>query len=215
MLKGKMYATKDMNLVISLAGYGAKAIYMGDPGSAPNNINFIKPTMLVPDYKIMSLYIDGRIAEYANAYRKYINTPAAHEMFATIIGSMYFGTSVVLYFPPEVDELGYAEILLSHIQYMYGITAETLTTKFSYDMSKHQFNVRLMYMYNILNIVDFIMSTENLDDVVINKMKSEIPVEWGIPINISNKEFSDIIETKKQQIIKYGKVLPSVVSVIE
>lgn len=215
MLKGKLYATKDMNLVVNLVGYGAKALYMGDPASAPKNIDFIKPTILIPDLNLMTLYIDGQIQSFVKAYERELNRPQSHEMFATIIGALYFGSNVVMYFPPEVEDIGYSEILLRYMMNNYGIIAETKNTHFQYDINKHQFNIRLLYLYNIINVVDYILATDTLDDIIIDKIKRELPTEWGIPQNINNARFTELIENRKQQIIKYGKVLPVLMTKIE
>lgn len=94
MLNGILVATKDMNEVVNMVGYGAKAIYMGDPMSAPTNVNFIKPAILIPDYTMMSLYIDGRMRDFQNTYLRVLNSPKAHEAIATIIGAMFLGKNV-------------------------------------------------------------------------------------------------------------------------
>ena len=211
---GKLYATKNMNIVMDMVSCGAKAIYMGDPGSAPKHINFVKAAMLVPDYTMMSLYVDGNINEYLSLYSKSLTRPEANEMFAAIIGCLFNNYNVVMYFPMEVEDLGYPEVLLKHISANFGITAETKSSRFFYDMNFHQLNLRLMYLYNIIDATRYILETDTLDDIVINKIKSEIPPEWGISPNCDNVRFTELIENRKNQIIKYGKVNTVLVSEI-
>lgn len=217
MLKGKLFATKDVNTVFSLVGYGAKALYMGDKDSGdsiPKGIDFIYPMSLVPSYDILSHFINNDLQRYEAEYHRYLNRPLAHEAIATIIGSLYFGNNIVMLFPQDVEMLGYPSILLNELANVYGITAETKTSQFYYDISKNTFNLRLMYLYNIINAVDFILASDTLDDVVINKLRKEIPSDWCVPTDINNMEFTEVIESRKQEIIRFGKVLPSLVSKI-
>ena len=215
MLNGILIATKDMNEVVSLVGYGAKAIYMGDPMSAPTNVNFIKPAILIPDYNMMSLYIDGRMKDFQNAYLRVLNSPKAHEAFATIIGALFLGNNVVMYFPPEVDDIGYSEILLRNLEDVYGVRAQTKSTRFFYDESKHQFNLRLLFLYNIINAETYVMNAEVLDDLIIDKIRKEIPPTWEMPMDVANAQFVKILEQKKEQVLQYGKVLPNMVTKIK
>lgn len=212
---GKLCATKNLNMAVNMAGYGSKVIYGGDPEHLSKNNNFVRAGMIIPDFKIMSLYIEGDMQGYIDAYKRYLNTPEANELFATLIGSLFYGNNVVIYFPPEVEDLGYPEILLRHLAEKFGIMAETKSSQFMYDQNFHQSNLRLMYLYNVIDVVNYIMETEFLDDMVINKIKSELPHEWGISPNCDNERFTELLEDRKNQIIKYGKVGTVLVSEVD
>lgn len=216
-LKGKITVTKDMNVVNFEVSRGARALYMGDVECVPSGpINFIKVPLLIPDYHSLSLLIDGRVRDYERSYINSLSSPAAVELFASILGILYMGGNVVMYFPEENTDLNYSDVLLIHIQKTYGITVESRSTAYMYDTRYDNFNARLLFLYNIITPLDYIMMVDNLTDVDINKLKdSPLMVEWQMPINIDNANFVRILGEKKNQFIQYGHVLEPVMTKLE
>ena len=198
LIKGKLIATSDNErLVRAITVESAQAVYLGDPLSAPREINFIKAASLVPSYRELTFYVDGNQKRYEAEYNRMLTQKMAVEMFASIIGSLYSGRNVVLYFPPEVKEMNYSEMLLIHIMMNYGITAESPKTQFHYDPAYDMVNAQLLYAYNIMTGVDYVLTVDTLDDVTIAKLRPELCEKWHIPINVDNKTFVDMIGFKK------------------
>lgn len=198
-VKGKLIATSDSErLVRAITVEAAQAVYLGDPLSAPQEINFIKAASLVPSYRELTFYVDGNKQRYEAEYNKMLTQKMAVEMFASIIGSLYAGRNVVLYFPPEVKEMNYSELLLVHLMINYGITAESPQTQFMYDPSYDMVNAQLLFAYNIMTGVDYVLAVDTLDDATIAKLRPELCEKWHIPITADNKTFVDMVGFKKQ-----------------
>lgn len=208
-VKGKVIATSDVNMAINemVNGTNTKILYLGDVSSVPDIKGIITPTLLVPSYRALSLLVDGRDRDYEKVYINDLYSPAAVESFASIIGLLYYGSNIVLLFPAENADLNYSNILLTHFQKVYGITAQSKSTYFGYDMGFDPMNARLLYLYNIISPADYVMMTCSFNDVDVNKLRSDIGEAWKIPVNVSNKEFVDILARKKDQLIKYGRIL--------
>ena len=204
-VKGKLIATSDMErLVRAITVEAAQTVYLGDPLSAPNDISFIKAGSLVPTYRELSLYVDGNKRRYEEEYNRMLSQKMAVEMFASIIGSLYAGRNVVLYFPPEVKEMNYSEMLLIHIMTNFGITAESPSTHFAYDQRYDMVNAQLLYAYNIMTGVDYVLCVDTLDDATISKLRPELCEKWHIPITVDNKTFVEIVGKKKDAIRLHG-----------
>lgn len=207
-VNGKVIATSDINMAINEAVNGStKILYLGDVASTPNIEGIITPTLLVPSYRALSLLVDGRERDYENMYLKDLFSPSAVESFASIMGLLYYSSNVVLLFPSENSDLNYSNILLTHLQRVYGITAQTKSTYFNYDPNFDPVNARLLYLYNIIPPTDYVMMTYSFNDVDVNKLRSDIGEAWHIPANVSNEEFVNILAKKKDQIMKYGRIL--------
>lgn len=198
LVKGRLIATSDNErLVKAITAESAQAVYLGDPLSAPREINFIKAASLVPSYKELTFYVDGNKKRYEAEYNRMLTQKMAVEMFASIIGSLYAGRNVVLYFPPEVKEMNYSEMLLMHIMTTYGIVAESPQTQFSYDPSYDMVNAQLLYAYNIMTGVDYVLTVDTLDDLTIAKLRPELCEKWHIPVNVDNATFVSMVGFKK------------------
>lgn len=207
-INGRILATKDINVVNMEVSNGARPLYMGDVESMPNvPFEFIKVPLLVPDYNALSLLIDGRLRDYERSYINTLKSPASVELFASIIGILHMGGNIVMYFPEENEDLNYSNILLNHIRTLYGITVQSRTTAFFYDTRYDSFNARLLYLYNIIGPVDYVMMTEDITDVDIEKLKLELAPMWNIPVNVNNQEFVRILDEKKHEMLTYGHLL--------
>ena len=205
-INGKVIATSDVNLAIREANNGAKIVFLGDIESAPKIDGMFTPTLLVPSYQTLSLLIDGRLKDYEASYIRSLYSPKAVESFASIIGLLYFGNLVVMLFPSENTDLGYSNLLLTHMQKVYGITVQSKTTYFNYDQRFDPMNARILYMYNIIGPVDYVMMTKSFNDVDIDKIKNDLGYSWNLPMNVPNEKFVEVLARKKEEVIKYGKV---------
>lgn len=205
-INGVLIATSDTNYSINEAANGAKILYLGDIESKPNIPKLITPTLLVPSYNSLSLLVDGRIRDYETSYIRSLQTPQAVETFASLLGLLYYGNTVIMLFPIENADLNYSELLLTHIQRVYGITAQSKKTYFSYDARFDPENARLLYMYGIINPMDYVMMTRVFNEYDINKLKIDIAPEWHIPTNVSNEEFVRLLGERKDQIAKFGRI---------
>lgn len=205
-INGVLVATSDANYAMSEAGKGAKILYLGDIESKPNINGLITPTVLVPSYQSLSLLVDGRIRDYEASYIRSLQTPQAVETFASLLGLLYFGHEVIMLFPVENADLNYSELLLTHIQRVYGITAQSKKTYFGYDVHFDPENTRLLYMYGIINPQDYVMMTRVFNEYDINKLKVDIASEWHIPTNVPNEEFVRLLGERKDQIMKFGRI---------
>lgn len=216
LINGRIIVTKEMNIVNIEVSNGARPFYMGDVESIPNApFEFIKVPLLIPDYNALSLLIDGRTRDYERSYINTLSSPAAIELFASILGILYMGGNIVMYFPEENSDLNYSNILLNHIRNVYGITVQSRTTAFFYDTRYDGNNARLLYLYNIIGPVDYVMIAEDIMDVDIGKLRVELAPKWNIPTNVDNSEFVRILDEKKQEMIKYGRLLEPIMSRIE
>lgn len=205
-VKGKLIATSDINAAMAEASTGAKILYLGDIESKPNIQGLITPTLLVPSYQSLSLLVDGRIKDYEMSYIRSLQSNDAVMSFASLLGLLYYGNKVIMLFPLENSDLNYSEILLTHIQKVYGITAQTKSSYFAYDTRFDPSNARLLYLNNIIPPVDYVMMTGVFNDLDVNKLKTDLAQEWRIPTNVSNKEFVEILAQKKKNLMTYGKI---------
>jgi len=201
-IKGKIHATSNIEVVYSFIKQGAQAIYMGDPmDTDPHGIRFCKAASLVPSYAELGMFVDGRQKDFAGAYKHTLRQKAANEMFASIIGSLYMGANIVLYFPKDVLEFGYSDILLDHFLYNFGISVETTSTAAGYDEGYDMFNAQLLYAYNIINGVDYVMIVDTLDPVTIGRLRQELCEKWHIPVNVDDMTFVKLVGDYKDKLL--------------
>ena len=204
-INGKLIATSDVNMVVAREGT-VKVLYLGDIESKPDIRDMITPTVLVPSYQSLSALVEGRVRDYEKLYLRSLQTPQAVETFASLLGLLHFGHEVIMLFPVENADLNYSEMLLTHIQRVYGITAQSKNTYYAYDTNFDPVNARLLYMYNIIKPENYVMMTRVFNDMDINKLKIDIAPVWNIPVNVPNEEFVRILGEKKDQIIKFGRL---------
>ena len=205
-INGKLIATSDINVAIAEANNGAKILYLGDIESKPNISGLITPTLLVPSYQSLSLLVDGRVKDYEMSYIRSLQSNDAVMSFASLLALLYYGNKVIMLFPLENSDLNYSEILLTHIQRVYGVTAQTKSSYFGYDQRFDPANARLLYLNSIINPVDYVMMTRVFNDLDINKLKVDLADSWKIPTNVSNQQFVEILGRKKENLAKYGTI---------
>lgn len=177
MLKGKLVASSDMNVVNQAFISGAKVIYLGDPASIIDPIfkeNCVMATSLIPDYPTMSMQVDGNEAGFFQMYTSSLNSKAAIEMIAVILVCLYKGINILLYVPQEAIGLNYAQYLLQFLEYNYGVVTQTKTTEFNFIPSFTSKVMELIYLNNLITAQEFLISSDTLDDMVLRKLVGEL-----------------------------------------
>lgn len=207
LIKGVLIGTAEMDIVMQQLNLGSKVIYMGDAMSSPSNIEFIKAPLLVPDYNCLKYFVDGSKRDYEIQYNRMLSSPLAAESFASILSVLAKGINVVMYFPQENAEFNYSTLILKFIQNTFGITAKTKTTMPVYDLNFDQPNARLLFQYNFISAKDYVMMSEELLDVDINKIKIELSDEWKIPPTLNNEDYVKELTRVKDEILNGGKPL--------
>lgn len=213
MLKGQLWATSDMSLVMQAITRGFKAIYLGDPISLEPNLKdcFVTATSLTPDYQTMSLQVDGDENAFVNMYIASLNSKAAVEMFSVIFACLYKGTSIIFYLPPESSGLNFVQYLLQFIEMNYGITTKTNTTEFAFNPSFSGRIAELMYINNLISSQEFLINSDSLDDISLRKLVNELHPMVKDPTDINDivKWFSNYKDALLKNInlvngIQYG-----------
>lgn len=207
MLKGQLWATSDINLVNQALMNGFKVIYLGDPISVPQEYKdkFVVASAFVPDYQVLSLMVDGNENGFIQMYIASLGSKAATEMMSAILACMYRGISVIFYLPPEASGLNYVGYLLEFIQMNYGITIQTKTTQFNFDIKFSGVVSELLYLNNLINAQEFLVNSSTLDDFTLKKLVSELH-----PVVKNPKDINDIVEwfsTYKDALLQSNKPL--------
>lgn len=211
MLNAKLMATSDLEVALNTkaqAPDNVQILYVGDPISKPN-IDAVNAVPFCPDYNVLALYVDGAIDRYRAAYLQYIESPIAGELFASILYALKTGTHVILYFPKETVELNYPEYLLSYICSVYGIVAQTNSTQFQYNEMFNSSNYRAMYIFNLITAAEFILNVEEVDDMVIMKLKNEWIGAYPEIDKYTPQQMLDFIERMKEHVRTYGTDAPT------
>jgi len=175
-LKGVLFATSNINLIDRALLNGDRVIYVGDPISAPEQYKdrIIISSILTPDYQTLSLLVDGNENGFIQMYTASLMSRSATEMFSVIMGALYYGVNVVFYFPQEASGLNYHQTLLEFIWYNYGIQTQTKSTNFSFNTQFSDRILELLYLNNIINSREFLLSTDSIDDSSMRKLVNDI-----------------------------------------
>lgn len=176
LLRGQLWATSDEALINQALMQGIKVIYLGDPISINPQYKekFVVSSILVPDYQTMSLLVDGDYTGFANLYVSALSSNAATEMFSVIFACLYNGVHVIFYLPKEAQGLNYVQYLLQFIEINYGITTQTKTTQFAFDQKFSTKIAELLYLNSLINAQDFLINSESLDNLTLNKLVKEL-----------------------------------------
>lgn len=176
MLKGQLWATSDINLVDQAIVNGFKIIYLGDPISIDpmHKNNFVVASALVPDYQTLSLQVDGNERGFIEMYVASLNSKAAIEMISVILACLFRGTSIMFYLPKESQGLNFINYLLDFIKYNYGVETQTKSTQFSFNPEFSGKVIELLYLNNLVSSQEFLLNSENLDNMTLRKLVNEL-----------------------------------------
>lgn len=207
MLRAQLWATSDINLVNQALAQGFKVIYLGDPLSINPMYKdkFVTSSALVPDYNIMSLQVDGNMQAFAEMYTLSLNSKPAMEMLSVIFTCLYRGTNIMFFLPPESAGLHFVEYLLQFIYINYGITTQTKTSEFSFDVNYMDRIMELLYLNDLVDCNEFLVNSNKLDELTLKKLVNELHPMVQDPTDINQviAWFSNF----KDELIKANKPL--------
>lgn len=188
MLKGQLWATSDMNLVGRALSNGFKAIYLGDPLSVNPAFKdkFVYGTALIPDYQAMEAKVDGNEELFFHMYISSLKSGPATEMMSVILACLFKGTSIILYLPPDASSLNFAEYLLQFIQLTYGITTQTQSTQFAFNIERKDMVMELLYLNNLASPQEYLINSGTVSDNTLRKLVQDLHPMVENPRNLDD-----------------------------
>lgn len=207
MLRGQLWASSDIELVNQSLMQGFKVIFLGDPISIdPMYKNhFVMASSFVPDYNMMSVLIEGNTNNFMHMYVESLGSKAAMEMMTAILAALFKGTNILFYIPKEAVDLKYGQLLLEYIEYNYGIRTQTKSTMFGFNPKYLGKIVELLYLSNLVTAQEFLINTDNLDQISLRKLVSELHPMVEDPTNLD--QIIAWFNNYKDQIIKANQPL--------
>lgn len=196
----QIFATSDMQIVDSAARQGFKLIFIGDQMEIPNGYNFINMPQLTPDYKTICAAISGDDNLLAQSYYASLLTPQVEETIAVLIGALARGVNIVLYFPADTLQLKYPYLLLQYLLDNFGIKVGDKNSPAMFNPAFDQIIWRLLYIYRIVSWDNYIMNVNDLDPVVLVRLREDLCPIYKIPTNISDQDMVSKIQQIKDQI---------------
>lgn len=204
--KAKLMATSDLEVAVNTknqAPDNCKILYIGEPLEKPN-IDCINATALCPNYYTLQIFIEaGECKNYIDSYTDYLQRTGA-ETIATILCALMNGTNIVLYFPYETLELKYPGYLLQYLEVYFGITAQTKSTDFNYNPSYNSNNLRMLYINRLISPADFVLNSEEIDDICIQKLKQDYLQKYPMISTYTPDQMIKWIEDLKVYIANNG-----------
>lgn len=208
---GILIATSDLQLIQNASiDVNTKIIFIGDPEGQYNFINSYKMILAgswFPDCNTLESDLNGNIEEFSARYMDYLANENSQILFATIFTALMRGKNIILYFPAETMEFKYPSYLLNYIINIFGITCETPTTKFNFYQNFSDRILELMYTFNTISSIEFIMLSDSMDIASLSKLVRD----FGIPISgdffKNPKPLLDFLENYKQNMIKSNMLL--------
>lgn len=198
---GSIIATSNLDVVKCSIMNGFKAMYIGDPMYIPQDINLINGSIFTPDYQVMSLIIDSNDDMFTKAYIDYLNGPQCEEMFAVLIAALFKGINIILYFPEDSIQLKYPILFMQFLFNRYGVVVGDNNTPFSFNMALYPSNMRLLYLYSLIDWRQYILSVEDLDQYVLSKLRQDICPIYQIPFEIDDNSFVQEITKIKDKLL--------------
>lgn len=204
--KGMLISTSDIQYVQAAAiDPNTKIMFMGDPEGQQQliqNLRLILATPWIPDYLVMEADINGDPNEFAAKYIDYLNREESQMMFATLCTALYRGKNIILYFPPESMEFKYPTFLTqNYMVYNFGIRAATAQSPFNFDSRYGDKVAYLMYFYNTITPIEFILMTESMDINSLTKVIVDMRIPVTGDISKNPKPILDWIEEYKQRML--------------
>lgn len=202
MAMGQLIATSNLEIADQAARQGFKLLFVGDMMDVPKQTGFINASCLTPDYKTMSAIIEGDEAKYMALYQQYLSLPHSEEMIAVLISALFRGNNVLMFFPEESIALSYPYALLTYLQNRFGLMVGDKSKPFSYNPNYNMSNMRLLYLYNLIDWKTYINTVEDLDQYVLAKMRQELCPIYGLDGNISDPDLVQFVTKIKEDMKK-------------
>lgn len=175
--RGVLNATTDCNVAINASLNGWKVLYLGDPEDERGLINsygFITALQLIPDYNILSKEIDGCIDEFDLEYIEMLGGAESCNFFVAILTALYQGINIMMYFPKSVTDFRYPSILIKYFEQQFGIIVGMIDRNCMYIEAYNNPNLLLMYTFNAINHMDFLLYYNGqLDNNIIDRLLSQ------------------------------------------
>lgn len=199
-IKGQIIASSNLAIVDECARQGFALIYVGDELEMPKQWKFITATAFTPNYQAMCAQIEGDEARFASMYLQELLTDNAQELMAIILAALCKGTRILMYFPEESVRLGYPILLMQYMANTHGITVGDKSYPFMYNPAFDYINLRLMYIFRLVDWKEYILSVEEVDTVVLIRLREDLCPIYNIPINISDADMVTKVTEIKDQI---------------
>ena len=188
MFRGILMASSDPMFINQAMANGCVVVYVGDTTtlSPMDRDRMAIATALFPDYKTLAAQIEGNMQEFYSRYIQILSEQPAIEFFAVMLAALYGGKNVVMFFPPEAGDLEFIQVLLEFIRMNFGITPQTKSTQYMYDIKFNTRNAELMYLNNLISPQDFVLIADKLDSTVLTKLVYDIKPYVANPNDIND-----------------------------
>lgn len=121
LLKGTIYITEDVNLVMSIPYNGnTKIVNLDEDGVLPEMNHILAGTCLLPPIEAKIAEVDGNQSLYDTIYSNHLLMPFQQQFMAALLAYLYKGGNLILFLP----ELGYTntkEMVIFEIFKLYGV----------------------------------------------------------------------------------------------
>jgi len=153
-LKGKIFLTKDKNIVIDcLEDPTMKIINLDEEGTLGIDPRcYISGTILLPPIEAMIAEVDGNEEKYDMIYSSYILSDKVKEYMASILAFLYRGGNLLLYYPDN-NYNNTVKKMLFFIMIHYGIHIGIIgdpdldNCRCYYDANLEPIQLDLIYFY--------------------------------------------------------------------
>lgn len=211
MMKGNIYVTTDMNIVINQFNTrdpNTKIIFLDevDPGVVLS-IRPVIGTILLPEYKGTCARLDNNINEYRNLYISHLLGEECTSYIAVVLRALMSGINILMYITKDSYEM-YFPVLYEFIFNSYGLSIGTAQSQPMFNTNYMPQICNLLYTMDLMSFKEFMIiypPTLALDDNVVRKM-----IEEENPYTTDNQTFDwykNYFYEYKEQTKKAGKFL--------
>lgn len=138
--------------------------------------NVFSAAVLIPPTELLMAWADGVPYVIQNQYPVYLSTyKEADDMIVSLLAALT-KKNVIIYIPKD-EFVIFGNEFLNHMYYVYGITMNTPTTQFSFNIDKLPFILSKFYMMDLMTGKDYLNSypaNYQLPSFVINKLSIEL-----------------------------------------
>ena len=190
MMKGNIYVTTDMNIVISQFNTrdpNTKIIFLDEVD--PGVIQTIRPvigTILLPEYKGTCARLDNNMDQYRALYIEHLLGEECTSYIAVILRALMNGVNILIYTTKDSYEM-YFPVLYEFILNSYGLSIGTAQTQPIFNTNFTPPICNLLYTLSLMSFKEFMLlypATLVLDDNVVRKM-----IEDENPYTTDNQTF--------------------------
>ena len=199
-LPGALYATSDINVVNVAAHGGHKLLYIGDSFEMPKEFNFVDAVAFTPNYKTICVIIENNTQMMQQSYYENLSAGPAQELFAVILAALRKGINITMFFPPDSLQLQYPSLLLQYIEQVHRIQTGTDKILPAYNENYNLKNMRLMYIFKLINWKEMLLVCEEVDPLLMQRFKEDLCPIYGLDQSISDLDMMNEIEKIKKHL---------------